>query len=92
LGGKLTDLKKLRFGTSDTLLSTFDKDFIRFELFPRLTFAVFCRLARESDLHRVLLLKTNGILAALTDKRSMVLRRNLEDFRSFISLRDDLDE
>jgi len=44
-------------------------------------------LTRESNFDRVFFLETNGILATLSDKRGMVLRRNFEYLKGFVGLR-----
>lgn len=54
---------------SDTLLATFNQDFVRLECFPGLAFTVLARIAGESNLDIVLFLQPNDVFSVLTDQR-----------------------
>jgi hypothetical protein len=81
-----TYLHKLRLGTCDTLLATFDKNFVRFELFTCPALAILRRLARERDFDTVLFLQPNGVFTILADERGVVLVGNLENFKCLVGL------
>jgi hypothetical protein len=81
----LKSIKQFGFGTGYTLLATFDKNFIRFKLLTGLALRINV-LAGESDFDSIFFLKTDGILALLTNEGSMELARDFENFKRLISL------
>lgn len=77
--------KQFSFGIGNAFLAALDENFVGPQLFPCLAFGISV-LTGKSDLDSILLLKTNGIFALLTDEGGMVLVRNLKNFRSLVGL------
>ena len=62
-------IKQFCLRISDTLLATFNQDFVRLGCFPGLAFTVLARIAGESNLDIVLFLQPNDVFSVLTDQR-----------------------
>ena len=83
---KKTNLKDFGLGMGNTLLSTFDENFVGLQMLSGPAFTTIGRLTRECNLDIIFLLQTDGILSARPNERGVMLSRNLKDLRSFIRL------